>query len=237
MRLITFGMAAGEADAYRIAIENLGESWRADHAAAVQDAMEHILCGAQAVILGGEASSEALIRRLTDEPCTAPPYIVRTGAPCGLCDLAGCLSPAQMADRLTAFDQSARLPALCMLSLPGLTCLARSLIAALSVRTTLRANVFLSDMLALCAAHPPLMDDLSGRLYPLVARRHALRPQTVERSLRLLVESTWSGSRLDVLERFFGHSVDPERGKPTNKEFLAQLQLRLTLADARLRAG
>ena len=81
------------------------------------------------------------------------------------------------------------------------------------------------------------MDDLSGRLYPLVARRHGLRPQTVERSLRLLVESTWSGSRLDVLERFFGHSVDPERGKPTNKEFLAQLQLRLTLADARLRAG
>ena len=54
---------------------------------------------------------------------------------------------------------------------------------------------------------------------------------------RLLVESTFTGSRLDALERFFGHSVDPERGKPTNKEFLAQLQQRLMTAHARLRGG
>ena len=80
-------------------------------------------------------------------------------------------------------------------------------------------------------------EDLSARLYPLIARRHGITPAAVERSLRLLVESTFTGSRLDALERFFGHSVDPERGKPTNKEFLAQLQQRLMTAHARLRGG
>ena len=90
------------------------------------------------------------------------------------------------------------------------------------------------EVVALCAAHPVLMDDLRHRLYPLVARRHAMTPAAVERSLRLAVESTWSRGDLAKLERFFGHSVDPERGKPTNKEFLARLQERMALAAERI---
>ena len=88
-------------------------------------------------------------------------------------------------------------------------------------------------MLALCTLHPALLQDVSLYLYPLVARRYGLTPAAVERSLRLLVESTWSRVPLSALERFFGHSVDPERGKPTNREFLAQLQQRLVLAARR----
>ena len=76
-------------------------------------------------------------------------------------------------------------------------------------------------------------EDLSARLYPLIARRHGITPAAVERSLRLLVESTWNRVPVSTLERFFGHSVDPERGKPTNHEFLAQLQQRLLLAAQR----
>ena len=37
------------------------------------------------------------------------------------------------------------------------------------------------------------------------------------------------------LERFFGSSVDPDRGKPTNREFLFRLQERVTLGALRLR--
>ena len=46
----------------------------------------------------------------------------------------------------------------------------------------------------------------------------------MERSLRLCVESVWTSGQLRSLERFFGHSVDPERGKPTNREFIAMLE-------------
>ena len=234
MHVVTCGMTRGEAEACRIAVENAGESWRVDCASHPGDALRLIAQGAQAVILGSGDASDALIRCLTEDRCTSPPFIVRT-CPKGLHDAAADASSA--AAWLTEAEASARLPVLCMLVLPEVTCLARSLLAALSVKRTLRANAFLPDMLALCAVHPSLMDDLSGRLYPLVARRHGIRPQTVERSLRLLVESTFTGSRLDALERFFGHSVDPERGKPTNKEFLAQLQQRLMTAHARLRGG
>ena len=79
-----------------------------------------------------------------------------------------------------------------------------------------------------------LLCDLNGRLYPLCARRHGLNAALVERRLRLALESTWSRAKLAALERFFGHSVDPEKGKPTNKEFLWQMAERLSIAMKRM---
>lgn len=155
-----------------------------------------------------EASS--LAHRLEERPPAAPPWVIHAGdaLPHGL--------PPAVAQ-----------------CLPQLTCLSRALLRALTVQPTLRAWTFLPDMAALTVAHPPLLEDLKGRLYPLIGHRHGLSPAAVERNLRTLVESTWDRGNLEALERFFGHSVDPEKGKPTNKEFLYRVQERLTLAARR----
>ena len=89
-------------------------------------------------------------------------------------------------------------------------------------------------MVALTAVHPPLLTDLTHALYPLIARRHGKKPAAVERSLRLCIESTWMRGDLTGLERFFGCSVDPDKGKPTNREFLCRVQERVTFAARRL---
>lgn len=155
--------------------------------------------------------AQALARRLAQRPPLAAPWVVWAGEalPCGI-------------------------PPGAMQRLPQVTCLSRALLRALTARPGLRAWDFLPDMAALTVVHPPLLADLRGRLYPLVARRHGMTPAAVERSLRTLVESTWNSGSLAALERFFGHSVDPEKGKPTNKEFLCRLQERLSLAGRRL---
>ncbi|MBQ7850307.1 MAG: sporulation initiation factor Spo0A C-terminal domain-containing protein, partial [Clostridia bacterium] len=137
--------------------------------------------------------------------------------------------------QLAAWRLSGQLPVLSRLRQGKAEALARGLLHALGVPEKLRAWVFLPDMVALTAVHPPLMDDLAHRLYPLIARRHQMTPAAVERSLRLCVESTWSQGELARLERFFGSSVDPDRGKPTNREFLFRLQERVTLGALRLR--
>ena len=95
---------------------------------------------------------------------------------------------------------------------------------------------------ALAAAHLPectelarqLLTDVTHGLYPLMAHRAQLTPCAVERRLRLAIESTWNRGDYDAIARFFGQSVDPERGKPTNREFLCQLQERLTLSARRM---
>lgn len=74
-----------------------------------------------------------------------------------------------------------------------------------------------------------------GELWPLknlyagCAKAFSTTPGAVERSLRLAVENTFTHGDMAGIERFFGATIDPERGKPTNRAFLLQgaQQLRL----------
>ena len=43
------------------------------------------------------------------------------------------------------------------------------------------------------------------------------------RAIRHLVEATWTRGDMDVLMRYFGNTVSPEKGKPTNGEFVARI--------------
>ena len=212
MRCVILALTPTQGQRYLMEVESWGEEWqgrvflRAEEAYAALSESYHEIC-----LLSPCPQAEALAERLRQRPPLAPPGVMRLGeAP-----------PAGM-------------PAEALYHLPEMTCLSRSLLRALTARPGLRAWDFLPDMAALAVVHPPLMEDMRGRLYPLVARRHCMTPAAVERSLRILVESTWNRGSLAALERFFGHSVDPEKGKPTNKEFLCRLQERLTLAGRRL---
>ena len=175
----------------------------------------------------------ALTSRLWERPPVAPPWLAAEFS----CPVADMVLRAEEAAVLPAMVEARELaghvPCLALCHLLTLNCLARGLLRQLGMREGLGAWRFLPDMAALTAAHPPLLHNLKGGLYPLAARRHGLRPDAVERSLRLAVESTWMRGSLPGLERFFGHSVDPERGKPTNREFLFRLQEHLTLASRR----
>ena len=43
------------------------------------------------------------------------------------------------------------------------------------------------------------------------------------RSIRHLIEVTWSRGDLDVLDKYFGNTISASRGKPTNGEFIARM--------------
>lgn len=236
MDCLVVALTAWQRDGWITALENLGEEWRC---AAVADAAEAYAAMTRApwdvCVLCDCPEARALSRRLAERPPIAPPWVVaeRSGIKADLV-----LSLAEAEDLpalLQARAEQGWIPGGAMVRLPQITCLARGMMTVLGVRPTLRARAFLPDMAALTVVHPPLIRDLSSRLYPLIARRHGLTVSCAERSLRLLVESTWSHGSLSALERFFGHSVDPERGKPTNREFLYRVQERLSLAADRIR--
>lgn len=72
-------------------------------------------------------------------------------------------------------------------------------------------------------------------LYESCAQAFGTTAAAVERCLRVAVESVFTQGNLNGIERFFGATVDPERGKPTNRAFLMQAaqQLRYSLTAAR----
>ncbi len=214
---------------WQYGVENLGPDWRCTPVTSAEQAAFHLREGADVLLLLPCGEARPLLRALTAEPPLAPPYILGANAPDGP------LLPAEeLAERLRLWREGLILPSLAEHHLPATRDIASALLRTLAVPQKLRAWDFLPDMCALTVVHPPLLNDLQHGLYPLIARRHAMTAAGVERSLRLCVESTWMHGSLAAMERFFGSSVDPEKGKPTNREFLCRIQERLTLSMQRL---
>ena len=60
-------------------------------------------------------------------------------------------------------------------------------------------------------------------LYPEVARRYNTTPSRVERAIRHAIEVAWDRGNVEVLEQYFGYTINSSRGKPTNSEFIAMI--------------
>jgi len=68
-----------------------------------------------------------------------------------------------------------------------------------------------------------------NQCYAACAQAFGVSPASVERCLRSAVESVFTQGSLSGIERFFGATIDPERGKPTNRAFLLQAAQQLQL--------
>ena len=67
------------------------------------------------------------------------------------------------------------------------------------------------------------INNITFGLYPQIAAKFDTTASRVERGIRHLIEVTWTRGDMDILCRYFGNTVSPDRGKPTNGEFLARL--------------
>ena len=67
------------------------------------------------------------------------------------------------------------------------------------------------------------IDSITFGLYPQLAAMFDTSASRVERAIRHLIEVTWARGDWDTLNRYFGNTVSPEKGKPTNGEFIARM--------------
>ena len=67
------------------------------------------------------------------------------------------------------------------------------------------------------------INNITSCLYPQLAAKFDTTAARVERGIRNAVSITFERSDLDVLGRYFGNSVSPKTGKPTNSQFIAQV--------------
>lgn len=74
-----------------------------------------------------------------------------------------------------------------------------------------------------------LMDSVTKRLYPLVAKQYNTTPTRVERAIRHAIETAWDRGNSEILESYFGYTISICRGKPTNSEFIALIADKLIL--------
>ena len=58
-------------------------------------------------------------------------------------------------------------------------------------------------------------------LYPVVAKEFETTPVRVERAIRHAIEVAWNRGNIEEQQALFGYTVQSNRGKPTNSEFIA----------------
>ena len=66
-------------------------------------------------------------------------------------------------------------------------------------------------------------------LYPTVAREFHTTASRVERAMRHAIEVAWDRGDIEVQSAIFGYTVNSNRGKPTNSEFIALIADNLRL--------
>ena len=66
-----------------------------------------------------------------------------------------------------------------------------------------------------------LINSITKQLYPNVAKEYGTTSSRVERAIRHAIEVAWDRGDIDVINSYFGYTVQSTRGKPTNSEFIA----------------
>ena len=77
--------------------------------------------------------------------------------------------------------------------------------------------------------NPGYIGGITKELYPSIAVKFNTSIQRVERAIRHAIEVAWLRGDIDIMEEIFGHSVDIDRAKPTNSEFIVTIADKLRL--------
>ena len=74
-----------------------------------------------------------------------------------------------------------------------------------------------------------IINSVTKVLYPSVAKKYDTTTSRVERAIRHAIEVAWDRGDVDVLNSFFGYTIQNTKGKPTNSEFIAMIADNLRL--------
>ena len=77
--------------------------------------------------------------------------------------------------------------------------------------------------------NPEVIGGITKELYPDVASKYNTTVSRVERAIRHAIEVSWNRGNWDLMEEVFGHSVDIDKAKPTNSEFIVTIADKLRL--------
>ncbi len=88
---------------------------------------------------------------------------------------------------------------------------------------------YVREAIRLTVENPEMLNSVTKILYPTVAKTFKSTSSRVERAIRHGIELAWDRGDVDVLNSYFGYTIQSQRGKPTNSEFVAMIADRIRL--------
>lgn len=100
----------------------------------------------------------------------------------------------------------------------------------IGVPAHIKGYQYLRTAIKLSVEDSEMLDSVTKLLYPTVAKMYGTTPSRVERAIRHAIEVAWDRGDVDVLSSYFGYTIQSQRGKPTNSEFIAMITDKLRLS-------
>ncbi|HHV07466.1 MAG TPA: sporulation transcription factor Spo0A [Firmicutes bacterium] len=98
-----------------------------------------------------------------------------------------------------------------------------NIIHQIGVPAHIKGYLYLREAILMVIHDVDLLGAVTKELYPLIAEKYNTTPSRVERAIRHAIEVAWSRGNVDVVNSLFGYTIDVNRGKPTNSEFIAMI--------------
>lgn len=104
-----------------------------------------------------------------------------------------------------------------------------NLIHEIGVPAHIKGYKYLRDAITLVVENMDLIGAVTKELYPTIAAMNNTTPSRVERAIRHAIELSWNRGKLETIDSLFGYTVQNDKGKPTNSEFIAIISDKLRL--------
>ena len=141
----------------------------------------------------------------------------------------------EMAERILTFNGKSRdnsfqrHSSVSQLSKGSLEMRVTEIIHQIGVPAHIKGYQYLRDAIIMAIDDEDIINAVTKRLYPAVAKKHSTTSSRVERAIRHAIEVAWDRGDVDILNSYFGYTIHNGRGKPTNSEFIAMISDRFRL--------
>lgn len=105
-----------------------------------------------------------------------------------------------------------------------------NIIHQMGVPAHIKGYQYLRDAILLVINEVNLLGAVTKELYPMIAEKYTTTPSRVERAIRHAIELAWDRGNVEMINKFFGYTINLDRGKPTNSEFIAMVADKLRLS-------
>jgi two-component system response regulator (stage 0 sporulation protein A) len=112
---------------------------------------------------------------------------------------------------------------------PELELMVTEIIHQIGVPAHIKGYHYLREAIVLSVKNSDIVNSVTKLLYPTVAKTHSTTASRVERAIRHAIEVAWDRGDIDVLNSYFGYTIQNDRGKPTNSESIAMISDKLRL--------
>lgn len=107
------------------------------------------------------------------------------------------------------------------------------LLHELGMPSHIKGYQYIREAIVMVYENPEIVGGITKELYPELAIKFDTTVSRVERAIRHAIEVSWNRGDWDLMEDVFGHSIDYDKAKPTNSEFIVTLADKLRLEYAK----